>query len=127
MEDKKYTHPKATFTIDENNIIHADYDNFVDITFQDAIREVEIALAVGKGEKVLSLINITDVKSIEQKARQYYSGPEAERAYKAVALIVNSPVSKMLGNFFIGLNKPTMPLQLFNTEQEAIAWLKGKK
>ena len=125
LRDKIYKHPKGKFTVDENYIIHADYDNLVDITLQDAIREVEIALEVGKGKKVLSLTNITDVKSIEQKARQYYSGPEAERAYKAVALIVRSPVSKMLGNFFIGLNKPTMPLQLFNTEKEGLAWLKG--
>lgn len=82
-------------------------------------------MEVGKGEKVLSIVNITNVKSIEQKARQYYSSPEAERAYKTVALIVGSPVSKMLGNFFIGLNKPKVPLKLFNSEEEGVAWLKG--
>ena len=125
MADKKYIHPKGRFTIDENNIIHADYDKFADITLQDAIREVNIALEIGKGEKVLSIINITNVKSIEHKARQYYSSPEAERAYKAVALIVNSPISKMLGNFFLGLNKPKMPVKLFDIKEKGLTWLKG--
>lgn len=127
LKTKKITTAIATITVDEDNIVHTEYKNSVHITLQDSIRDVEIALELGKDEKVLSLANITNVKSIEQKARQYYSSPEAERAFKAVALIVGSPISKMMGNFFIGLNKPKVPLQLFNTTEDGLAWLKEMK
>lgn len=31
-------------------------------------------------------------------------------------------MSRVLGSFFIGLNKPTMPVKLFTSEKEALNW-----
>jgi hypothetical protein len=42
-----------------------------------------------------------------------------------VALLVGSPMSRAIGNFFIGLNKPLIPTRLFVSEPEALAWLRG--
>ena len=127
MKNENVRSQKGNFTVDENRIIHADYDKSVHIILEDAQKEVAFAAEVGGGQKVLSIVDISNVKSVEQKARRYYSGVEAGRAYKAVALVVNSPISKMLGNFFLGLNKPPMPTKLFNSKEEGIAWLKGFK
>jgi hypothetical protein len=125
VSDQESYQQKSSITVDENNIFHFDYHHSVDITLEDAMIEIAFCAEVGGGEMVAALVNITHAKSVNQEARKYYSSEDAERVYKAVALIVNSPVSKMLGNFFIGLNKPPMPLKLFNSEEEGVAWLKG--
>jgi hypothetical protein len=125
VSDQEVCQQKASITVDENNIFHFCYHFSFDITLEDAMLEIAFCTAAGGGERVAALVNITNVKSVNREARQYYSSEDADRAYKAVALIVNSPVSKMLGNFFMGLNKPPMPLKLFNLEEDGIAWLKG--
>jgi hypothetical protein len=72
-----------------------------------------------------SLVDISRMRSITRQARAYFSGPETARIETAVALIVKSPVSRAIGNFFLGINKTAMPSKLFSTEDPAIAWLKG--
>lgn len=42
----------------------------------------------------------------------------------AVALIVDTPMSRMLGDFFRSVNKPSFPTRLFANEASAIAWLR---
>ena len=41
----------------------------------------------------------------------------------AVALIVGTPLSRMMGNLFINMKRPTTPLHLFDNEASATAWL----
>ena len=41
----------------------------------------------------------------------------------AVALIVDTPLSRMLGTFFLTVNKPPYPMRLFDNEASAVAWL----
>src|ERR1700756_4774181 len=43
---------------------------------------------------------------------------------KNFSILIESPLSRIIGNFFMGLNKPSVPAKLFNNEQDAIAWLK---
>ena len=125
LEKKQQERYKFTFFVDENHIIHVNYDTTANITLEDAQKEVAFVKKNSGGQKTLAVVNITKVKSVDQKARQLYAGPETGEVYKATALIVNSPVSKMLGNFFLGLNKPKMPVKLFNSVEEGIKWLKG--
>ncbi len=38
-------------------------------------------------------------------------------------MLIKSPVSKIVGNFYIQFSKPTIPTRLFTEEKKAIAWL----
>lgn len=125
MSDQESSEQKFSVTVGENHIFQFEYYHDVDITLEDALLETALCAEAGGGDKVAALVNITNVKSVSQEARQHYSSEAAGEVYKAVALIVNSLVSKMLGNFFMGLNKPPMPVKMFNSEEEGIAWLKG--
>ena len=60
----------------------------------------------------------------DRETRDYYSSQEGLVATKALALLVESPVSKIMANFFIYFSKPAIPTQLFTSEDEAVAWLK---
>jgi hypothetical protein len=43
--------------------------------------------------------------------------------FSATALIISSPLSRAIGNFFLGLNRTSMPTRLFTSEADALAWL----
>lgn len=62
---------------------------------------------------------------MKKEARDYYAlGGSREGMESAVALIVKSPLSRAIGNFFLGLNKTPLPTKLFTSENHAITWLK---
>jgi hypothetical protein len=42
---------------------------------------------------------------------------------KAVALIVDSPLNRMMGQFFINVSRPVVSTRLFENETAAAAWL----
>jgi hypothetical protein len=41
----------------------------------------------------------------------------------AVALIVGTPLSRIMGNFFLGVSRPPYPVRMFDTEESALVWL----
>jgi hypothetical protein len=43
----------------------------------------------------------------------------------ALALIASTPLSRVLGNFYLRVNKPLYPARLFDNEASALAWLQA--
>ncbi len=78
-----------------------------------------------KGKKVPVFADIRGVKSITREARLLPSSEDSVNVCSAAALLIGSPLSKVIGNLFIGLNKPPYPTKLFKKEDEAVEWLKG--
>ncbi len=76
------------------------------------------------GKKTPALIDIRNIKSVDREARIHYAGAATGNIFTAAALLIDSPMTKTIGNFFLGINKPTVPTKLFSSEEEAISWLK---
>lgn len=105
------------------------------IIFGRVMLNAEIGLADAKedvaavrkisGDCVLPLlIDMRSIHSISHDAREYYGKNEHS---SAVVLLIHSPVSRIIGNFFLGLNKPKVPMKLFSSETEALKWLSQYK
>jgi hypothetical protein len=77
--------------------------------------------ALGRG-KVLSLVDLREVASIDRSAREFFM--DQNERYRAVAMVVGSPATRMLANFFLGLKRGPNPVKMFDAEAEAIAWLR---
>ena len=77
--------------------------------------------ALGRG-KVLSLVDLREVASIDRPAREYFMG--ASDGYRAVALLAGSAATRMIANFFIGLKRGDIPVRMFTTEGPAVQWLR---
>lgn len=60
-----------------------------------------------------------------RECRDYYAGAEAQQVNLAVAMLVRSNISRILGNFFLGLNKTRFPFRMFSDVDEAVAWLRA--
>ncbi len=84
---------------------------------QESVRD-----AVSKA-KTRVLIDMTAVSEISKEARDYFANERTASIQRATALLIESPVSRVIGNFFMGLNKPISPTRLFTDPQKAIKWL----
>jgi len=73
--------------------------------------------------KIRVLIDMTAVTEISKEARDYFANERTASVQRATALLIGSPVSRVIGNFFLGLNKPISPTRLFTDSEEAIQWL----
>jgi len=73
--------------------------------------------------KIRVLIDMTVIKEISKEARDYFANERTASIQRATALLISSPVSKTIGNFFMGLNKPLSPTRLFTDSDKAIQWL----
>ena len=69
------------------------------------------------------LVDARPVRSMSRAAQQRTAETAAERGTLAVAILVESPVSVLLGNFYLRLSRPVYPTRLFRDEAEARAWL----
>jgi len=71
------------------------------------------------------LVMVGGTRSLSREARSFFAGKESARLFSAVALLVDSQLTRVISNFFIGLNKPFFPVKIFSSEKEALEWLKG--
>ncbi|MEO7327148.1 MAG: STAS/SEC14 domain-containing protein [Minicystis sp.] len=115
----------AHLWIDDDLIVHCDCLPGFDTTKADAVAIAAATWKVAGERRRPGLVDIRSSRSIDRAARAHFSGPACARTNAAVALVIGSPLSRMVGNFFIGLNKPLFPTRLFTLEADAHTWLRG--
>ena len=126
MEEKpkKISTKKGEAYIDEQGILIQTYLKNTDLTLEDAKTDFESYLSLCDQGKLPVLIEMENVKSVEREARAYYSSKEATNYITAAALLITNPVNRIIGNFYMGLNKTAFPFRLFSEKDKAIKWLK---
>ena len=75
-----------------------------------------------KEDRELLLIFI-DNGRIGYEARVCYQSTDL--IFKKVAMVAKGPVQQLLGNFFLGIHRPKMPIKMFIDEASAVSWLKS--
>jgi hypothetical protein len=118
-------HETRTVIFTFADIIIARFRAGAEVTLADARDNVALCLRMNAGKRRPVLVDLRVVKSQTADARAYLAGPEGSEVCQAVALLIGSPLSRVMGNFYLGLNKPEVPTRLFTSEQEAQAWLRG--
>lgn len=84
---------------------------------------VAMRLEFTKGKTCKGIAYISDVRTATAEAREYLSSEEGYKAIEKVAIVTNSPISTLLGNLFIYINKPPKSTRLFKSKEEALKWL----
>jgi hypothetical protein len=95
------------------------------LTLERAQCLLRAGLTLIGGQPRPTFVHMQEVARVDREARAYFASDEYLTLSSQTALIVGSPVSRVIGNFFVGLNRPKYPIRLFNEEAPAIAWLKG--
>ncbi|MEZ4381885.1 MAG: hypothetical protein R3A79_11070 [Nannocystaceae bacterium] len=92
---------------------------------EDAQENVRGFAQVAGGVRRRAIIDMrAHAASATREAREYYAGPENAKVVLAVALLVRSAISRMMGNFFLGMNRTIFPLKLFAEPEPALEWLR---
>jgi hypothetical protein len=96
-----------------------------EVTINDAKENSMAVNSLSNGNDFPLLIDTREIRSITKEARDFFSMNNRESHVIAFAILIDSPLSKIIGNFFMGLNKPRVPVRLFTSEKEAISWLQS--
>lgn len=96
-----------------------------EIVLDDAIANSK-AINSFSADSYTMIVDTTLAKSISKEARDYFSMKGRKSKVIAFAILINSPLSKIIANFFMGLNKPRVPVRLFTKEEDAIIWCKSQ-
>ena len=76
------------------------------------------------GKKCGDIIVMSNVLSQDAESRRVYGEQAANGLYFGVALIVDNALSRALGSFLIGMTQTKIPIKLFDSVENGIAWLR---
>jgi hypothetical protein len=115
--------PTSILWFDENGILCAISKKSPPQTLEETKKSIEEFYLITKGKKVCLLLDITNSNPASKEVRDYVAN-EMPKITKALAMVSNSPLGKMIANLFFGLKPPPYPTKMFTNEQEAKEWLK---
>ncbi|HTF80974.1 MAG TPA: STAS/SEC14 domain-containing protein [Cytophagales bacterium] len=105
----------------EGDIVVGSYKKGAHITLDVAKEVVQMRLEFQKHKKYRLLVFLNEMTGTAE-ARQYLA-VEGFAGVERLALIAQSTVTKVLGNFYILVNKPIVTTKLFSNKVEALRWL----
>lgn len=120
-----YKNDYATYKL-EDDILVIIYHSGVYIDLKAAVQVVKDRLLIQQGDRFAVLCDIRGIKEINKSARNYLA-LEGSVLIKAVAIIVEPPVSEILSTFYLRTNKPPIPNDSFHSFEEAKIFLKNLK
>jgi len=111
----------------ENNILYLQHKQDKKATIETANEETRIHRQISNGIKMPLCVDIRNLKSANAEAREYGNSHEVINTYSAVAIIVGNIMTKMIGRFFVEIQSPPYPTELFTTKKKALEWLNNYK
>lgn len=108
----------------QDGILCARYAPDLHVSIDVARIVVEARIFFSKGQSYPLWVDMKGIKSTTREARTYLASVGATLV-TAAALITGSPVNRTIGNIFLKIDKPPVPLKLFTDEQKAMEWVRG--
>ncbi len=121
------THAERTRTcaIWVDGVVRARFHDGAVVDLEDARENLALTARLTAGHRLPVLVDLRGVRSQSADARRLFAGPAATAVSVAVALVVESPMSRVVGNFYLGFNRPETPTRLFTSTDDAEQWLRS--
>lgn len=103
------------------------YDLFIKDNVEIFIEDMERIIAAQKelnGNRIPILIEGGKYSTTNVDVLKFLAKNENMPYSKVSAYVAKSTSQKLLGNFFLKMNKPERPTRFFSTREEAIDWLR---
>ena len=94
------------------------------LTYATALEVYGTGLEIVDGPKP-TMVLMPEMARVEREARAFFASDEYMRVCSQTALVVGSPVSRVIASFFVGLNRPKYPHKIFDDSELALGWLRG--
>ena len=92
-------------------------------TLKSAIKETKIHQQLCSGSKLPLFADIREMISADIQSRDYGNSEVTINTYQAVAILVGNPITRIIGSFFLKIQKPPYPVKMFTKKVNAIRWL----
>jgi hypothetical protein len=90
-----------------------------------AKENVAAVMAVSGGKRRPLYVDQQLSLPMTRDAQQFYASDAVVPATTAVAILADSWIGRLLGNFVLGYKKGGVPMKLVQSEAEGVRWLKG--
>jgi hypothetical protein len=92
------------------------------MNLEDAIAATDAMAQLTGGRQCPLMVDAHNAGPQDRAARTEFA--HRGDLVSAVAVLVATPLSRMMGNFFLAVSKPMAPTRLFDDESTAVAWLR---
>jgi hypothetical protein len=116
---------EARFSIEMrgDGVVHLRWLPGIHVGVEDAQAAMAKVNEVCHQERHAMLVDMAAVGSVSREARAVWSIPcSASR----IALLGDSPVDRVLANFFLGVHVPPCPTRFFTSRSGALGWLDAR-
>jgi hypothetical protein len=117
------TNPKFRIWLRPDGIVQLVWAPQTTVLIEDATAALEAMAKLTGGRRSPLLVYMHDTGSLDRPTRAELT--RRSDLQSAVALIVGTPLTRMMANFFLSVNKPQFPTRLFDNEESAVPWLQG--
>ena len=114
----------ASFWLNDEGIIQAVIKKDAKLILKDAVENVEIMERIGSPPRLL-FVDIRLVKSVTKELRDYFASKEVSQILPVRAILVGSPVAKIMGDMFLRVMDPAFEAKIFIEESAAMEWLRS--
>jgi len=104
------------------NIIVVSVKNDSIIDEHDILELKKINLELTEGNDYIGISNSGNYTSITKEARELLASSKMEEKRVGTAFVINNLSHRIMANFYINFNKPSVPVKISTTLEDAISW-----
>ncbi|MFL5753825.1 MAG: STAS/SEC14 domain-containing protein [Bacteroidia bacterium] len=95
-----------------------------EMNMEEILKEMEKFREIIGHKKVCMVTESSPNSRPPSKSERDFIAEQINSVTKAMAIITNSPVSRMVANLFFGLKPPPYPVKMFSNEKDAVEWIR---
>lgn len=112
---------EVTIELEDGIVIAKWKSNLVDLNI--AHQAVKYRLEATNKISSPLITDIKLIKKITKEARDFLASKEGCEGISVLAILIDSPVGSMIGNFWFSINKPLVQTKIFTDKEKAKKWL----
>ncbi|MFO0659413.1 MAG: hypothetical protein U0165_06240 [Polyangiaceae bacterium] len=97
----------------------------IDFVLEDSIDALDATKRLAKTLPTGVIVDCAGVRSASRESREFWSRAEALEALSCMAIVVTSPIARVIASFFVRLVRPGFNVKLFSSELEAVEWVRS--
>jgi hypothetical protein len=122
-----YTFPGFFIFKRKDGIVQIQFEKGFEGGLEDAKKMVKHFALLSPERKAKILAIYAEDNLFSKEVRDFVAGPEVSKIVAADAFLINGTALKIIGNFYLQVNKPQRPSKLFTKKEEAVEWLLSLK
>jgi hypothetical protein len=108
----------------EPGIIINEFKSGAELEAEDIIAAKDANLKLTNGKRYTVLLSFGYLANTTKEARETAAAKNFSSKTIALALLTESLGQRLMGNFYLNVNKPNVNTRLFNSKELALVWLR---